>query len=63
MTHKGINAADIITVMLAIPKNHPKRDLLINLMNTAFRMSGVLPKSKETAFINIIKDLKKEGVL
>lgn len=60
---KGINSTQILAVVLTLPKEHPKRNSLINLMNTAFRMSGVLPKSKETAFINIIKDLKKEGVL
>jgi hypothetical protein len=58
---KGINSTQILAVVLSLPKEHPKRNSLINLMNTAFRMSGILPKSKETAFINIIKDLKKRG--
>lgn len=62
MTHKGINAADIITVMLAIPKNHPKRDLLINLMNTAL-IKGILPQKKEDVFHLACIELQKEDLL
>lgn len=60
---KGITGADIVRIVLSLPKEHPKRNSLINLMNTAIRMSGTLPKKKETAFMGIIKDLKKEGLL
>ena len=60
---KGITSTQILAVVLALPKEHPKRNSLINLMNTAFRMSGTLPKAKENKFMEIIKDLKKEGRL
>lgn len=63
MAKKGINSTQILAIVLSLPKDHPKRNSLINLMNTAFRMSGVLPKAKEDKFLDIIKDLKKEGVL
>lgn len=60
---KGITGADIVRIVLSLPKEHPKRNSLINLMNTAIRMSGTLPKTKEQKFIDIVKDLKKEGLL
>lgn len=63
MTKKGITGADILTIVLALPKDHPKRNSLINFMNTAFIKSGTLPQSKESQVVAIIKDLKKEGVL
>lgn len=62
MIRKGINAADIITVILVLPKYHPKRDLLINLMNTAL-IKGVLPRRKEDTFHLACKELIKEGWL
>lgn len=59
---KGINAADIIQVMLMLPKNHLKRELLISLMNTAL-IKGVLPKKKEDTFHLCCKELIEEGWL
>lgn len=59
---KGINAADIIQVMLMLPKNHKKRELLINLMNTAL-IKGVLDKKKEDTFHLVCGELIKEGWL
>jgi hypothetical protein len=63
MDKKGITGADILTIVLSLPKDHPKRNSLINFMNTAFIKSGTLPQSKESQVVAIIKDLKKEGVL
>lgn len=60
---KGINSTQILAIVLSLPKDHPKRNSLINLMNTAFRMSGTLPKEREGKFMDIVKDLKKEGRL
>ena len=60
---KGINSTQILAIVLSLPKDHPKRNSLINLMNTAFRMSGTLPKARESKFVEIVKDLKKEGIL
>ena len=60
---KGVNSTQILTVVLTLPKEHPKRNALIDLMNSAFRMSGTLPKARENKFVAIIKDLKKEGIL
>lgn len=59
---KGINAADIIEVMCMLPKNHPKRLLLINLMNTAI-LKKVLPPRKEDEFNKACKELFQEGLL
>jgi hypothetical protein len=59
---KGINAADILDVMLMLPKDHPKRLLLINLMNTAL-LKRVLPQAKEDVFHKTCKELIKEGLL
>lgn len=63
MRKKGITGADILTIVLSLPKDHPKRNSLINFMNTAFIKSGTLPQSKEDKFMDIVKDLKKEGLL
>lgn len=60
---KGINSTQILAVVLSLPKEHPKRNALIDLMNSAFRMKGTLPKARENKFVAIIKDLKKEGIL
>lgn len=60
---KGVQTAEILAIVLSLPKEHPKRNSLINLMNTACRMSGTLPKDKEDRFMDIVKGLKKEGVL
>lgn len=60
---KGVYSTQILAIVLSLPKDHPKRNSLINLMNTAFRMSGVLPKAREGKFMDIVKDLKKEGRL
>lgn len=59
----GINSTQILAVVLTLPKEHPKRNTLIDLMNTAFRKNGVLPKAKEEKFVEIIKGLKKEGAI
>ncbi len=60
---KGIDAAQILAIVLALPEQHPKRNSLINLMNTAFNQSRVLPVDKEEKFLNILKDLQKEGAI
>lgn len=60
---KGVDAAQILAIVLALPKEHPKRNSLINLMNTALVRSGSLPADKEDKFMAIIKDLQKEGAL
>lgn len=60
---KGINAAQILTIVLSLPKNNPKRNSLIDCLNSAFRHGGILPQAKENKFVGIIKELKKAGVL
>lgn len=60
--NKGINAADILNVMLMLPKNHPTRFLLINLMNTAI-LKRALPPAKENLFHRACIQLQKEGLL
>jgi hypothetical protein len=60
---KGINSTAILAIVLSLPKEHPNRNKLIDLMNSALRNKGTLPLGKEEKFIGIIKDLKKEGML
>lgn len=60
---KGVDAAQILAIVLALPKDHPKRNSLINLMNSALVRSGTLPPAKEELFVSIIEDLQKEGTL
>lgn len=62
MDKKGITGADIIEVMCMLPKEHPKRLILINLMNTAI-LKRVLPPRKEDEFHLVCKELIKEGLL
>lgn len=60
---KGVDAAQILAIVLSLPKDHPKRNSLINLMNSALVRSGTLPPAKEEQFMDIIEDLQKEGTL
>lgn len=60
---KGVDAAQILAIVLALPETHPKRNSLINLMNTALVHSGSLPADKEDKFMDIIKILQNEGEL
>jgi len=60
--NKGIKATDILNVMLMLPKEHPTRFLLINLMNTAL-LKRVLPPQKEDLFHRACIQLQKEGLL
>ena len=60
---KGVDAAQILAIVLALPETHPKRNSLINLMNTALVRGGSLPPAKEEQFANIIKTLQNEGEL
>ena len=60
---KGVNSAQILTIVLTLPKSNPKRNSLIDCLNSAFRHGGTLPQAKENKFVGIIKDLKKEGWL
>lgn len=60
---KGVNAAQILTIVLSLPKSNPKRNSLIDCLNSAFRHGGTLPQAKENKFVGIIKELKKAGVL
>lgn len=59
---KGINAADIINVMCMLPKTHPARFILIDLMNTAI-LKRQLPPNKEDLFHRTCKELINEGLL
>lgn len=59
---KGVNAEQILAIIMKLPKEHPQRNSLINLMNSAL-VWRVLPPAKETVFMGIIKDLQKEGSL
>ena len=63
MMRKGVDAAQILAIVLALPEQHPKRNSLINLMNTALVRSGALPADKEEKFLTILKDLQKEGAI
>ena len=63
MRKNGVDAAQILAIVLTLPKEHPKRNSLINLMNTALVRGGSLPPAKEEKFVDIIKTLQNEGEL
>lgn len=63
MDRKGVNSMQLLAMVLSLPKEHPKRNSLIDCFNSALRHKGTLPLNKETKFIGIVKDLQKEGLL
>lgn len=63
MRKNGVDAAQILAIVMALPKNHPQYNKLIDLMNSTLIRSGTLPPKKEELFVSIIEDLQKEGEL